>query len=105
VLCELVTNACKHAYPADAAGRVEVSVARTSGEVVVEVGDTGRGMPEGFDPAAARTFGWHLVTTLVDQLDARLDILGPPGTRVRIALPLARTRTGRRGAMPPDADQ
>ncbi|MGE3179195.1 MAG: PAS domain S-box protein [Vicinamibacterales bacterium] len=105
VLCELVTNACKHAYPDDGAGRVEVSVARTPGEVVVEVGDTGRGMPEGFHPATARTFGWHLVTTLVDQLDARLDMLGPPGTRVRIALPLARTRTGRRGAMPPDTDQ
>jgi two-component sensor histidine kinase len=55
----------------------------------VAVIDDGIGLPPGFDPGRAASMGWQLVSTLVQQLKARLEIdkgdVGGPGARVRFS--------------------
>ncbi len=85
ILCELVTNVFKYAYPDGRSGTAHVSVTGAAGRVAIEVRDTGVGFPGDFDPRAARTFGWHLIATLVQQLAATIETASAGGARVRIA--------------------
>lgn len=71
VASELVTNAIKHCHPSGVAGRIEVHCDRDQdGALVLEVGDDGVGLPDGFDPAVDGGLGFRLVHSLVDQLCA-----------------------------------
>lgn len=86
---ELVTNALKHAFPDDRAGKIRVSLGRSSGELLLEVADDGVGMN---DSARSRGsgLGSRLVETFIKQLGARYEIeTGDCGTRHRIHLPVA----------------
>lgn len=50
--------------------------------------DDGVGLPQSFDPASSRSFGWRLIRTLTDQLGGALALHpGEGGTRVTIYLP------------------
>ena len=94
MLCELVTNVFKYAYPGDRSGtaRVQVSLMPAEGaqppRVTLTVRDTGIGFPADFDPRAARTFGWHLVSTLAQQVGARVETTTCGGACVRISFPV-----------------
>ena len=91
VLTELVQNAVEHAYPDGSSGRIEVGVDRGEHELVVEVLDDGRGLPEGFDLDGSTSLGLSIVRTLVEsELDGRLEMGARPGggTRVRLDIPL-----------------
>ena len=88
ILCELITNVFKYAFPGDRPGVAQVSVVRSGGQFVLAVDDNGVGMPPEFDPRQARTFGWHLIMMLIGQLGASLEIARDCGTRVSLALPL-----------------
>jgi two-component sensor histidine kinase len=89
---ELVTNAYKYAYPAGAEGEVRIE-GRRSGEdrYVVEVADSGRGVPAGFDIGhAGGSLGMRVVSTLARQLDAELEVgSAEPGARFTLSFPLA----------------
>jgi signal transduction histidine kinase len=68
---EALRNVAKHADPS----RVEVSVRRSNGSVVLAVRDDGRG----FDPDAARaadgsSLGLRLLEDLVDERHGRLEV-------------------------------
>jgi two-component sensor histidine kinase/integral membrane sensor domain MASE1 len=87
LLAELITNACKHAFPAGRTGTIRVEVARrTEGKALLVVADDGVGIPAGLTPAGAQTLGLELVTTFAAQLGAEL-VMEPqtPGTRVRVS--------------------
>jgi two-component sensor histidine kinase len=74
IVNELVSNAYKHGYGADAA-RGEIVLRAESlpdGRLRLSVTDDGRGLPEGFDPAAADSLGMQLVGTLAQQLGGEL---------------------------------
>jgi two-component sensor histidine kinase/tetratricopeptide (TPR) repeat protein len=75
VVCELVSNACKHAYPGDLSGPIQLRFAHEDGAYRVTVADQGVGLPEGFaaEPSAAGTLGLTLAYDLVRQIGARLD--------------------------------
>ena len=88
ILNELITNALKHGFPAGRSGTVCVGLHAPDGAtLVLSVADDGIGMPSESDPATAKTLGLHLVTTLVEQLDGRLDVLHRDGTEFRITFP------------------
>lgn len=81
VLNELVTNALKHAFPGGRRGRIRVELARTDeSHVRLAVSDDGVGLTPGLDVEHSDSLGLRLVTTLAEQLEARLRIQGQGGT-------------------------
>lgn len=81
VLTNVVDNAARAAGPG---GRVEVSVGRDT-EVVVQVHDTG----PGFDGMPEGTTGLRVVTSLLDSVGGRFEVLTgtTDGTTVRAVFP------------------
>ena len=64
VLTELLQNAVEHGM-GDGTGTVTLRADRSREALLVDVDDTGVGLPEGFDPATG-TLGLSIVTTLVE---------------------------------------
>jgi two-component sensor histidine kinase len=89
IVSELITNAIKHAHPAEAPGRIVVRCGTNmAGSVYVEVEDDGVGLPENFDPWRNGGLGFEIVRGLARQLGAKLlfDADGI-GLRVRLMVP------------------
>jgi PAS domain S-box-containing protein len=79
---ELVSNAYKHAFPDGRPGMIELRLAREpAGGLVLEVADTGCGLPAGLDLRQTRTLGLQLVHTLVQQLRGTIEVRRGAGTR------------------------
>lgn len=88
ILCELITNVLKYAFPGGGSGHAAVSVRRVDRDIVLAVDDDGIGLPAGFDPHAGTSFGWLLVRTLVKQLSGAFEVSrGGAGAHVRITFP------------------
>jgi PAS domain S-box-containing protein len=82
IVCELLTNSIKYAFPGERRGEIRVVITTTDGRVGLAVNDDGIGLPTGFDPAQSSTFGWQLIRNLAAQLGAELKISSGPGARV-----------------------
>jgi two-component sensor histidine kinase len=94
VLTEVFQNALEHAFDIEhpgEAGRITLEVQRTADRLRVSVEDTGKGLPEDFDPQTSASLGLSIVRTLVEsELGGTLQ-LGPRpggGTRVTMDVPL-----------------
>ncbi|MBV8818911.1 MAG: PAS domain-containing protein, partial [Acidobacteriaceae bacterium] len=87
LLNELVSNACKHAFPQRLSGDLKVNCARGQHSVELEVADTGVGLPAGFDMNDGRSLGLQLVHGLARQLHATVQLETGPGTRVVVSIP------------------
>lgn len=87
ILNELLTNAVKHAFPAERRGAVYVSLANTNGAVCLTVRDDGVGLPANFDAANSKSLGLQLVSTLVEQLGGHLEITSGAGAVFRVTFP------------------
>ncbi|MET9854736.1 histidine kinase [Streptomyces sp. NPDC006450] len=94
---EAVENARRHA----GAARITVEAAVDAPDLLLVIEDDGRGLPDGIDLAVlagAGRFGLVGMTERAAAVGARLDIGarpgGHPGTRVRLALPLAALAVG-----------
>jgi two-component sensor histidine kinase len=75
ILNELITNALKHAFPHERRGTVRVELDQTPDRRVrLVVKDDGIGMPGDLDIQHADTLGMQLVSTLAEQLAAKLQI-------------------------------
>lgn len=85
VVNELVTNACKHAFP-EGTGTVRVALRREGQAAVIEVADDGRGFP----PKGARKgLGTRLVGAFCERMRAESEIRsGAGGTSHLIRVPL-----------------
>ena len=89
---ELLQNAAGHAFEDGQPGSIELSAERDGDDLVVRVRDDGRGLPDGFDPAASTGLGLQIVRTLVtSELHGSL-VMGPPagggpGTEAVLTLP------------------
>jgi len=85
ILNELITNALKHGFPEGRRGKVRVALVKASmGRLRLSVEDDGIGLPPAFDPLQTQSLGMHLVHTLAEQLDAKLDIVREPGLSVQL---------------------
>lgn len=88
ILCELVMNVIKYAFPGERSGRAQVCVRSVDANVVMSVDDDGVGLPAGFDPQSGSSFGWQLVRSLVKQLDGTLEVVSDAGVHVRVVFPV-----------------
>lgn len=85
ILNELVSNALKHAFPNESSGEIRVELRQLPDrQVLLSVSDDGVGISPDFEPEKSKSLGVQLVITLVEQLDAHLDIIRQPGTTFRI---------------------
>ena len=91
IVTECVTNSAKHAYPGNRRGVVLVRCRRpATGRVVVEIRDTGIGLPAQVDPRSDPGFGFRLMRALSDGLRATLQFDShSTGLLVRLSLPLS----------------
>lgn len=85
---ELISNACRHAFPEDRRGSIAVAFSRAVGGVSLVVRDSGVGA-EAIEPGE----GLSLVQGLVEHLGGSMSIETAPGAGVgvRIRLPLETT--------------
>ncbi len=85
ILCELITNIFKYAACGRDTCHARVSARCDETRVFLTCDDDGVGFPEGFDPAAVKTFGWSLIRDLVLQLDGTLVTRTDHGAHVEIS--------------------
>ena len=87
IINELVSNALKHAFLADASGTIDI-VIRTldTGRIEIVVADDGIGLTEPPADAEKKSLGLRLIDTLTTQLDGTLAIKKENGTRFSITL-------------------
>lgn len=85
ILNELMTNALKHAFPADRRGKVHVTLRREGQKhLLLGVADDGVGLPDGHDEAENGSLGWRLVQAFAEQLGASLRVSREQGTSVEV---------------------
>ncbi|MCB1677060.1 MAG: sensor histidine kinase [Halioglobus sp.] len=88
VVSELVQNALQHAstgQPLD----ITVNVTRQDEQIVIDVQDTGPGLPDDFDPARSDGLGLTIVRTLVnEELHGEFELLREGGTIARVTFTL-----------------
>ncbi|MDP1738306.1 MAG: sensor histidine kinase [Caulobacter sp.] len=91
IVAEVVTNAIKHAQTAGGPGDITVSCVRDmAGDLLVEVTDTGPGLPATFDPAIDGGLGFRLLRALGKQVGATITFdSSRQGTHFQLALPAA----------------
>ncbi len=87
VVNELVTNACKHAFP-DRGGRIRVTARREGKQALIAVIDDGRGMVGSTQPR--RGLGTRLVEAFIQRIGGRSEVRSSEaGTAHTIMVPLA----------------
>ncbi len=81
ILTELITNALKHAFPADRPGEIRCRLQRLeSGELLIRVADNGRGFPSGFNPRTDGKMGLQTIRSLgEEQLRGTVDFISREG--------------------------
>jgi PAS domain S-box-containing protein len=87
IINELASNSLKYAFPADAAGEVNITFAAAGARYVLRVSDTGVGLPAGFDPERGKSLGMKLVRMLTSQLGGELEWRNGVGTTFEITFP------------------
>jgi len=86
---ELVSNALKHAFPADKRGEVVVVLKLLPGnEVLLSVRDSGVGIPADLDIQKMETIGMTILNALVGQINGRLEIVREKGSDFRVVFGL-----------------
>ena len=84
---ELISNALKHAFPHGRGGKISIDLHLDDNDrIVLVVGDTGVGFSQDIDFRETESLGLQLVTTLVDQIDGRIELDAREGTKFRIEL-------------------
>ena len=81
IVNELISNALKHAFPNGRNGEVAIELHPIDGDgYFLRVRDNGVGFPEGLDFRRTGTLGMQIISTLVSQIDGRLDFQSQNGT-------------------------
>ncbi|MYL83626.1 PAS domain S-box protein [Desulfovibrio aerotolerans] len=98
LLGELLTNACKHAFPGPGSGVLLVGCRRENGLARFWVEDNGRGLPPQFAYDETMSLGLTLVRELTRQLQGEMVLSRPPGGGLRFEVAFPVTSDGAAGA-------
>ncbi|MBI3986335.1 MAG: PAS domain S-box protein [Lentisphaerae bacterium] len=89
IINELVSNALKYAFPEGRKGVIRVALAAVNDRhFVLEIGDSGVGLPKHVDFRNTTSMGMQLVIMFVDQLDGTIELGNDHGTTFTIRFPL-----------------
>ncbi|MCB0760411.1 MAG: PAS domain S-box protein [Flavobacteriales bacterium] len=80
IVNELVSNAMKYAYADVSTPKLWVKLSQEGKNVQIKVADNGVGLPADFKYQESDSLGIQLVYTLVEQLDATIDVNSESGT-------------------------
>ncbi len=73
IINELITNACKHAFPEGRSGLISIRLSQNNGDdYTLCISDNGTGLPEGFSIDNASSLGLTLVMMLSKQIGGKL---------------------------------
>lgn len=85
IVNELVSNALKHAFPDEHAGRIAVELRTTPQEqIFLKVTDDGVGLPWGLNLRQTKTLGHQLVFMLAEKLRGTIEVTRDRGTAFSI---------------------
>lgn len=87
IINELVTNACKYAFPAGQSGSIEVRLQADDEQCSLIVRDNGVGLPAGFSLAGRSTLGLDIVRMSARKLQGRLAVGGEAGACFTVTFP------------------
>jgi len=89
VINELVTNAFKYAFTGDKAGEIRIEFSLEDDKSCqLLIGDNGVGLPADLEVGNTKSFGFTLLTILINQLKGSFEIDRRGGTTFRITFPL-----------------
>ncbi|MEJ7739272.1 MAG: sensor histidine kinase [Chitinophagaceae bacterium] len=86
ILNELISNSLKHAFGHSEAGRIEVTLKKRNGFLLLQVKDNGKGFPDAADPARSSSFGMRMIKIFADKLKADLDIYNDQGACITMRI-------------------
>jgi two-component sensor histidine kinase len=89
---EVITNACKHAFPDERSGEISITTEERDGHVQVSISDNG----VGFDGSAKqdrRGMGKRLIASFAQQLDGTFRCTSEEGTRFELTFPNSAVRS------------
>jgi two-component sensor histidine kinase len=82
IVNELVSNALKYAFSEhNKNGEISIELRIKENRIILMIGYNGVGLPQDFDVEKTETLGLQLVLTLIDQLDAIIEIKRQDGTK------------------------
>ncbi len=90
IINELATNAFKYAFTGNRAGEIRIELAiKDDKSCRLLIGDNGVGLPADLDVGSTKSFGFTLLTILINQLNGSFEIDRSGGTAFRITFPLS----------------
>ncbi len=87
ILNELISNALKHGFPEGRSGSIAVEVGWRAGSVLLEVRDTGVGLPVNFLLNRTKSLGLRIVQILARQLKGTCEAESVAGATFRVSFP------------------
>jgi two-component sensor histidine kinase len=82
---ELLSNAMKHAFPGSRSGTIALAFRPLpEGGYLLSIKDDGIGFPKNIDYRKTDSLGLQIVSSLIDQVDGRLEIHRENGTEFRV---------------------
>ncbi len=88
IINELILNSIKYAFP-EGRGKIEIEILdNIDGYSKIRVKDNGVGVKSIEDLRRSSSLGFHIVESLVEQIDGKIDIISVNGLSVTISIPL-----------------
>jgi two-component sensor histidine kinase len=85
IINEIISNALKYAFVDKSAdGEIVVKMILENEDLILVVGDNGRGLPKEIDYRNTQSLGLQLVVTLTDQLNGTIEMDSKNGTKYTI---------------------
>jgi len=88
IINELVTNSIKHAFKKTKSGDITINMNRQKGFYTMKISDNGSGIGKDFNFEENDSLGMNLVSSLADQLDAKVSIENGIGTTFNFRFPV-----------------
>lgn len=88
IVNELVTNACKYAFPDDKPGNIWIELNASATGIILSVKDNGVGLPDTFDTTISGGSGLQLVEMLAKQLAGNFTFQSGDTTTFTVTIPI-----------------